>query len=787
MYVTLQPKIIFYIFILFFIARQLSAEDNLRIIHTGTVAPDIIEIVIRAGKVEYGKQIPYEKHPLDEIQKTFPHQWVVRNKNPLGSLAGSTGNILYTFDKYTGIKLNDKWIRNIKNYRIKSFNDPSYSTDAHPNKVFYKYKPFDLGRVSAWEFEACIEYCIYLKLPEKLKKGSKYLVKFYHKKMKESKFLYEPGNFRSSAVHVSQIGFSPDDPVKKAFLSCWMGTGKGLEYKKALSFNVINNETEEVVFKGKIQLSKAGDDKTEDAYKKNYNLTDVFIMDFSSVTTPGTYRVYVNGVGCSFPFIISNQAWQKAYIVSMKGLYHQRSGIELGPPYTAFKRPRNFHPKDNVRIYTSRTPLWKTGNGLNKKDSNFGNLVKGRTKEMLSTNAWGGYMDAGDWDRRIQHLDAARFLFELESFFPEYFNNLNLNIPESNNDLPDIIDEALFNLDFYKRLQTPEGGIRGGIESAEHPCYGETSWQESLDIIAYAPGIYSSYYYAGVACRAVAYFRKKDSKLAKIYLNSALNAMQWAEKQHSGNNDYPHEINDARNLAAAELYRIIGDEKWHKIFLDTTIYHESNVDMFKWKHHEQKHSAWVYIQIEHEDVDKKVQKNCKNALLKEAEERIVSCDRTGFKWAKYEWMPMAGSLSSPDAVSLVRAHRLTRDKKYLKYILLSCQAGAGANPNNMCYTTGVGQNYPQHPLNLDSRITHQEPPAGLTVLGPLDPGQMSQKWAQKIIDKNSYPAPKDWPVLENYWDVFWFPMVCEYTIHVPMARNIYTWGYLAALSYEQIK
>jgi endoglucanase len=34
-------------------------------------------------------------------------------------------------------------------------------------------------------------------------------------------------------------------------------------------------------------------------------------------------------------------------------------------------------------------------------------------------NAWGGYFDAGDWNRRIQHLDATNLLFELAEMFPQ--------------------------------------------------------------------------------------------------------------------------------------------------------------------------------------------------------------------------------------------------------------------------------------------------------------------------------------------------------------------------------
>ena len=42
------------------------------------------------------------------------------------------------------------------------------------------------------------------------------------------------------------------------------------------------------------------------------------------------------------------------------------------------------------------------------------------------------------------------------------------------------------------------------------------------------------------------------------------------------------------------------------------------------------------------------------------------------------------------------------------------------------------------------------------------------------------PPYKQWPALEAFWDVFWDPMVCEYTIQKPMAGQAYVWGYLAA-------
>ena len=112
--------------------------------------------------------------------------------------------------------------------------------------------------------------------------------------------------------------------------------------------------------------------------------------------------------------------------------------------------------------------------------------------------------------------------------------------------------------------------------------------------------------------------------------------------------------------------------------------------------------------------------------------------------------------------------------------VLACQAGAGANPVNTCYTTGLGHKGPLHPLHIDSRLTHQLPPPGLTVGGPMDVIRQKEYWGQVLIAKYCYPDVQNWPSMEAFWDVFWNPLMCEFTVHNPMAQNAYVWGYLAA-------
>ncbi|ESA32592.1 glycosyl hydrolase family 9 [Leptolyngbya sp. Heron Island J] len=265
-----------------------------------------------------------------------------------------------------------------------------------------------------------------------------------------------------------------------------MGNGGGLDYTSDKTFWLIDVTTGEKVSAGQTTLSKLTDEP-EDFLGRNYSQTDVLMMDFSDFNVPGQYAVYVDGVGTSDEFEIGENTWRDAFYMSARGMYHQRSGIELDQPYTHYERPRPCHPEDGVGIYQSTVALMDTSMGLNGDLGVFEALQATRTDEIVP-DGWGGWMDAGDWDRRIQHLDVSRSFLELVELHGDYFEAVNLDIPESNNGLPDILDEALWGLDVFRRLQTEDGGIPGGIESAGHPIWlataelycltGEQQWHD---------------------------------------------------------------------------------------------------------------------------------------------------------------------------------------------------------------------------------------------------------------------------------------------------------------------
>lgn len=755
------------------------------------VKPDFLGVVITTGQVEYGSLQPYRTEKDDKFLTSDPENtWLIRNGQVKGALLGTKDEAhLMGFDELSGKTLNLPQADDRTQYLLSSPDDPDYKEPLGPVAVFRKTRPTDLLRTSKERLTAPLEHTLYLKLPRPLQTGRQYVLAFKNKQLPDLSFRYDPRMMRSEAVHMSHIGFRPDDPVKVAFLSLWAGSGGPVDFRAGTAFHVLAQASGAEVFRGTVKLAKAARDRDEDAYYKNYSGVNVYWMDFSNVKQEGLYRIYVEGTGCSYPFEIRKGVWEKPFYISARGLYHQRSGIALGPPHTDFRRPRNFHPDDGVKVFATRTTLMETPNGFLGGEDNFTKLIAGKTAELVP-QAWGGYCDAGDWDRRIQHLEAARRLLDLAETFPDYFSRLNLNIPESVDALPDIVNEARWGVDFFRRLQTKEGGIRGGIESSGHPRLGETSWRTSQTVMAYAPDLWSSYLYAGTAARLAYWFRKGDQALAKEYKKSSLLAMEWAENdlklKDGSKRILPHQVHDARNLAAAELFRLTGEDKWHEIFLSTTVFNKRGEPLFRHEKHDQGEAAWVYGRIKAPNTDKQLQQRCQAAILQAASQRIVAQEKTGFKWSKDPWRPArAGVFTTPDALYLIQAHILTGKESFLKAILLATQTGAGANPLNICYTTGVGHKSPRHALHVDSRFTGQLPPPGLTVLGPVDV-EWSRADAQdhQTAGKFCYPAVKTWPVMESYWDVFWYPLMSEFTVHQTIVPNAFVWGYLAARSYQ---
>ena len=170
----------------------------------------------------------------------------------------------------------------------------------------------------------------------------------------------------------------------------------------------------------------------------------------------------------------------RAFQVQMRGLFHQRSGTAVGPPYTTYRKPRDMNPADQAQNGTKVT--WSAYRSVENGGDAADDIAKGDTGRPA--NGWGGYQDAGDWNpRRVTHMRVTMAQLEVFDLFPQTFAPLKLNIPPRSG-VPDLLTEAIFEFDCFHRLQQKDGGVGFGLETQGDPKDGEVSWLQSMPVIS---------------------------------------------------------------------------------------------------------------------------------------------------------------------------------------------------------------------------------------------------------------------------------------------------------------
>ncbi|MCC5843990.1 MAG: glycoside hydrolase family 9 protein [Verrucomicrobia bacterium] len=696
------------------------------------------------------------------------------------------GKVWYA-DRISGEAIDQDLLQEPKAWRI-LFESGAW---VNPVAVHRKSRPVDGHRVGDPQ---AVLHTVYLELEEPLPEDESVEVFPRAVNTRQAQVPLSPG-FRSNlneAIQVSQIGYRPDDPFKSATLSLWLGTGGALSFDTwdGKPFYLLPDGGGEPVEAGVVR--KARDvTEVETAFRnaRNHSHTHIYHLDFSDFDQTGVWRVYVPGLGVSFPFPIQEDAWTQAFRTSMMGFLHHRSGIALGPPLTEYVRPIGFHPDAGTRLLqTDVTRLDGESAAI------FESLNRLRDTPPEVPEAWGGYMDAGDWDRRSMHLTATYLKLELLEMFPEAFEAIPLAVPESGNGLPDLLNEALWNIDFYGRLQMEHGGVRGGVESTEHPRNGEASWQESLLVGVFMPDPNSSYQFAASAARASLILRRYDTGRAEALGEAAKRAWTWARANEdillnpgegiSRRRPDVEEFHWVRRAAALELYRLTGDRGYHDTFEWRNLIVNGNEN----EHRVQRHVLFRYATLEEGLGDAALRQAAHDAVLRLGEIALTFQAGNSYHLAtdapNLPLMGYVGYFSVPGMITpiLPRAHFLSGEERFLAATVAAANFSAGVNPNNMTYTTGVGLRWPNNPLHIDSRYTAQPAPAGITVYGQSDPQENYgfNEWVHtwQLAD-STVPPSREWPTAEGYFDIFLWPAQSEYTIHQTLGPTAYHWGYLA--------
>ena len=382
---------------------------------------------------------------------------------------------------------------------------------------------------------------------------------------------------------------------------------------------------------------------------------------------------------------------------------------------------------------------------------------------------WGGYHDAGDYDKRIEHLRVVDDLVDLREMFPGRFDQDDLGLPESNNGVPDLLDEALWAIALYEKLQGPDGGVRAGVETTGYPGWDEMPEDDHNHAwYAYAPDPHSTYRFAGAAAKLARQILAYDPAKGSELLARAQSAWGWAEAHR----DKPYSLAFLDAYAAAELFKTTGDPAYQTAY---AAYAPKSLG--DWDGDEAVPALWAWATS-----DGAGSAAAAALLIGRADSWVARGAKAGFRFVKHPYAPMGwGSGSIPkQADVLFRAHWLTGTQSYLQYGATTVDGTLGNNAMGLSYVTGVGAMAVERPLHTPSMADGIDAALpGLTVFGPAK--MESSGGIQGAVIGAYEPAITSWPMAERFADVGFSPVVNEFTVHESIGPTALAFGYLAEL------
>lgn len=332
----------------------------------------------------------------------------------------------------------------------------------------------------------------------------------------------------------NQVGYRPNDRK----VATVRGAAPG-----QTSFRVRNAADNRVVFEGSLsspQTDSASGDRVQQA-------------DFSGVHGEGSYRIEFGGQGTG-AFSVQDRVYADALRTTMRGYTGQRCGcaVDLGRGYA--------HPP----CHTSGAYGSSTG------------------KHGPLPNR-GGWHDAGDYGRYIVNsgITCGTLLWAWE-MYPQALHELNLGIRKEHGNVPDYLEEILWNLGWMLQLQEADGGVFHK-QTSDHFCGFIMPQEDSLvsNVIGTGSAPFKSTAatadFAAVMAIAARCYAPYNKQLAAHFLDAARNAWTWAAahpavpfKNPGGvsTGEYGDAtVSDELLWASAELWRTTGEQGYERAFL----------------------------------------------------------------------------------------------------------------------------------------------------------------------------------------------------------------------------
>ena len=478
-------------------------------------------------------------------------------------------------------------------------------------------------------------------------------------------------------IKLNQLGYLPSAP-KTALIT---GFDDQLTARVGTPFQVRSLATNEVAYAGQLELVTELDTAVSGER--------ILKADFSPLNAPGDYFITIDAYRMedSPLFTIHGDVYDNLLTDASRYFYLQRSGIPLEAEYAGQFARAIGHPQDANAEF--------------------------RSGEFAPRDVAGGWYDAGDYGKYVNAGSwAISDLLWAYELFPNQFSDNQFNIPESNNDIPDLLDEIRWELDWILKMQDEESG---GFYHMVQPT-GETTIPAD-DVIRYIEdedgnrtGVQPTSTTANAItalAHAAMLYEPFDADYAQQLLTAAQAGWDYLQDHPEGiapvDGPYGYEDNvEDRFLAAAALYRATDEQTVHDylaaVYTEVETLFESEDDnaytsgMLGWLHYSKSDNTDPELMGFYEplftDWSNRMVERWNNSAW-----NLAMLDEDFYWGSNYV------TLSTP-FVMVIGAEALGQDTTSAEVLALNAlDYLLGTNPLSFSYISGYGENSLQHPFS----------------------------------------------------------------------------------------
>jgi len=690
-------------------------------------------------------------------------------------------------------------------YTVTSVDDDNYVAPVAPTLADRLYVSEGDDRKYGGTFTANYNVYAYLELPTPMQDGATYTIALNEDK--SVTFLFDRLYTVSRAIKVNQVGYLPDAGQKRAYLGAYLYQFGPLDLSHATTFEVIDATNHEVVFTGDISLLEANPQFEPPTNTDMMYGEDVYVADFTSMTQEGVFFISVPGIGRSWPFRHDASAYAPVFHTMARGLYLQRAGVPIEEERTNWPRRKAVR---GPLFYESEHVQFPPHSGNPPGYDRFDVIGASIDYTRSTPEASGGWHDAADWDSNQGHYTIVFDLLHAFALNPS-LQDMQLNIPESGDGIPDILNEVRHGLELWRLSQEADGGVSGMLETWTHPDIDAETGNGRVDYAFAQRTRWTSLIFAAAAAQYAQLVAPYDAADAALYRASAEDAYAFgnnpanslgatiihaAENRGSGTpytiewTELDEYITPYLMHAKLRLYLLTKDTSYLTDAPSVLELESTSHFPFEWKFTHKDWSPWIFFSIiEAAEELPSLAATWTTWFINDADALVAHVDDAPYAmtWPRRQdfFAAWGNTVLTNYNRSLFIAYEMTGDAKYRDAAISNANYVLGANPMGLSWATGIGYAYPVEIQHKPSDIDDIDDPVPGIVLfgitgGPIYSAFRNDVWESPnplggTVDFVSHASQRT-PPFWRRWMIH--PRLntgqCEFTIHETNSSLIFT-------------